>query len=206
MPKVLAQAGFSLADVYDVQGSIAGVDQLVTEEVHLVHEMGGTIFSERLGGAIIRATTGALNQSTTWDVITTGLPAGIWRVEGVYVQSDTAGRSDRAQVSLRDINAGREFPLFVWDATNDFQSDIRIIENGAAVGNDAALIQTSPVPNLPSLGIASGQRTQRVGEEIAFRGQTTAFGAGTITHTALIYIAFMRLRGVSSIGLPIPGW
>ena len=44
--------------------------------------------------------------------------------------------------------------------------------------------------------------------DIAFRGVTSAFGAGTVVLTALIHIAFTHLGGnvPSNFGLPVPGW
>ena len=45
MVKILSQAGISLADLYNVEGSIAGIEQLDTRELPIVHEMSGTIFS-----------------------------------------------------------------------------------------------------------------------------------------------------------------
>ena len=135
MTKILGQAGTSLADVYDIEGSIAGVDQLLSEEVTLEHEMGGVIFSERLIGSIERLTTGALVQNTSWD-LTLVTPPGIFRVLGVYVQADVGARSTRAQVSIRDPTSARELPLFIWDSANDLEQSIRIVENGGAVGND----------------------------------------------------------------------
>ena len=58
MPKILAQAGISLADVYDVEGSIAGTDELLSEDVSLVHEMGGHMMSERCRSFVVTLATG----------------------------------------------------------------------------------------------------------------------------------------------------
>jgi len=194
----------SLADVYNVEGSIAGIDRLESGEVSLVHEMGATIFSERLSGFIRRVVTAAELQSQTFDLTMTSLPAGPWRVLGVYVQAGDVGRTTRAQVSLRDPLSGREIPIFIWDVANDFESDIRIVENGSAASNDSALIQVSPAV-MPSLGIGGGQ-PQRVGTEIVLRGSTSAFGAGTVVITALVYLGLSHIGGISSRGLPIPSW
>jgi len=203
MTKVLAQAGISLADIYEVEGSIAGVDQLISEEVHLLHEMGGVIFSERLIGQLARVTTGAIAQNLSSDQ-TFEAPPDIYRVLGVYVQADVPGRTARAQVSLRDPTTGREIPIFVWDSTNDVETVIRLIEDGTLDDNASALVQTSPQV-MPSMGIGTGQRL-RVGEEIVFRPVSSGFGAGTVTITALVYLASSTVSGVGSHGLPIPAW
>ena len=205
MTKILSQAGNSLADVYDVEGSIAGIEQLETRELPIVHEMGSTVFSERLGGEIVRLATGDLLQSAAFDVILTSPPTGIWRVLGLIVLSDTTGRVDRAQVSLRDPGTGREMPIFVWQATPDIELAIRIVENNQAVTSMGTLrtVQTQ----VPNLAIAEGQ-PRRVGEEIVFRGSATAFGAGTVELIALLYLGVTELTqgAISSRGLPVPGW
>lgn len=204
MAKVLAQAGVSLADVYEVEGSIAGVDQLNTDEVHLSHEMGATIFSERLIGNLERLTTGALLQNISWD-LTVVLEIGLYRVLGAVVLSDSGGRVDRAQVSLRSVVSGREIPIFVWDTAVDNRKNIRIVEEGAAVNLEYMNVITPQV--MPTLGIPPPQQPgNNVGGEIVFRGLTTGFGAGDVTVTALIYVAFNAQTSISSRGLPIPGW
>lgn len=206
MPKVLAQAGTSLADIYDVEGSIAGVEEIDSREVHLLHEMGALLFSEQLVGRIERTTTGATPQNTTWD-LAIPLPAGltgVFRVLGVYVQTDLAGRVNNVQVSLRSVALGREVPVFLWDTTNDVESDVRIVDNDAAAAAAFALVQTTPQV-MPSLGVGLGQREQ-VGDEIVFRGLTSGFGAGNVIVVALVYLASLRTTAVSSVGLPIPGW
>jgi len=199
--KVLGQAGTSLADVYDVEGSIAGVEQLISAEVGLVHEMGHTLFSERASGAIRRLTSGDILQTITWDITIADLPAGLWRVLGVVVLMDT-DRINYAQVSLRSTSDGREMPLFVWDTANDASNIIRIVEDGT-LATWRALV--GPILQVPNLGIGTGQR-QQVGEEIVFRGQSTTFGAGTVEAVALVYLGLTHLAGVSSFGLPIPSW
>jgi len=202
--KVLGQAGTSLADVYDVEGSIAGVDQLNSEEVSLTHEMGATIFSERLQGFIFRLTSGATLQNLTFNIV---LPINlpIYRVLGVYVQIDTGARLTRVQVALRQTQGGREIPMFIWTTTNDIEQTILIVENGAAVGVDVALVQVSPGGTLPILGMGSDQPAL-VGDEIVMRGTTSGFGAGTVTCTALVYIANPQGVIQRAVGLPIPSW
>ena len=202
MAKILSRSGASLADIYDVAGSIAGIDCLETRELGIIHEMGATVASERFSSEIRRFDTGALNQNTTFDVVQTNLPAGIWRVLGIIVLANTNVRSLTAQVSLRDPTAGREVPVYVWDSTNDVQSVVRIVENGAAAANFESLVPAHV--RLPSIGVGAGQPLQV--SEIAFRGLTSGFGAGTVQHIALVHICFSQITGLSSRGLPIPSW
>jgi len=205
MAKILSQAGISLADIYDVVGSIAGVEELLSEEISLIHEMGSTVFSERLRGTIQRATTGALAQNVVWN-LTIPHPGGIYRILGVYVQADVSSRTQRAQISLRSVEQGREIPLFIWDSTgNDFQSSIQIVEEGAAVSTDSALIQISPQMGVPTIATGAGQPAA-VGDEIIFRGITGGFGAGTVTNVALIHMVSAESASFIAVGLPIPGW
>ena len=167
--------------------------------------MGGTIFSERLNGEMLRLTSGSILQSVNFDITITP-PEGIYRILGVYVQGDVGARTSAVQVSLRTVGSGREMPIFVWDDANanDVESNIRIVENGAAVSNDFALIQGTPQA-MPTLGIGAGQAS-RVGDEIIMRGSSLAFGAGNVEVVALVYVAQSTTTSVSSIGLPIPGW
>jgi len=201
--KVLGKAGVSLADVYDVKGSIAGVDQLNSEEVSLTHEMGATIFSERLQGFLFRLTSGDILQDISFDItLTINLP--IYRVLSVYVQADAGQRLTRAQVSLRQTQGGREIPMFIWAVNNDNESTIRIVENGAAVGIDSALIQVSPA-TMPIIGLGSDQPAL-VGDEIVLRGTSSSFGAGTVECVALVYIANPQGVIQRGVGLPVPSW
>ena len=204
MVKILSQAGISLADIYDVVGSIAGVERLLPEDVFLIHELGGTVASERLSGNVQRATTGAILQSIVWN-LTLPHPGGIYRILGVAVLADVTGRTARAQVSIRSIGTGREMPIFIWDTANDFTSNIVIAEDGGAAADQVALIQTSPQMGVPTLGIAAGQPAA-VGDEIVFRGASSAFGAGNVTLVALVYLASSETDAFIAVGLPIPGW
>jgi len=203
MVKILSRSGDSLADVYDVVGSVAGIEELRSEEVTLVHEMGQTLFSERLSGFIRRSTTGAITQSTFVDEVLTDLPNGITKVVGVQVFADDASRVDRMAVMLRSAVDGDEIPLWVWDGANNVT--VRFSDNGAAVATHEVLVP-SVITQLPSLLIGRHQ-PQRV-DEISLRGQATAFGAGNVTITMLVYIAFTHLAtfGLSSRGLPVPSW
>lgn len=203
--KILSQAGISLADVYDIEGSVAGLEELDVSEVKGVHELGGTIFSERLQGAIDRRTTGAIAQNTDWDIILTALGNIPTRILGVLVFTDDSARIGHATVSVRNPTEGRELPIFVWDSAEGVIT-IRMEDDGAGVANHVALANGGSlnITKLPSMLI--GTELPVTVDEMAFRGRTSAFGAGTVTITALIYRAFTQIGGISSYGLPVPSW
>jgi len=202
MTKILSQSGISLADTYDVQGSIAGIENLETENLPIVHEMGATVFSERVTGDVFRITTGVLLQSVDYNVVFSDLPIMPCRLLGVQVFSDTAARLARGAVNIRN-NAGREMPVWVWDQTNELAVDFS--DNGAAVASHEVLTPAPGFAQLPTMLFGTAQ--PRLGmSELALRGRTTAFGAGNVTVTALFFIAFPEQQGIPSIGLPIPSW
>lgn len=205
MPKILSQSGMSLADQYDIEGSVAGVDELVSEEVHLVHEMGAVMFSERFGAEMRRSHADAMLQSVTFDIVTTDFARTTIRILGVVVLTDNPARLQNCMVAIRDGTSGseREMPIFAWD-TNEASLDIRVQEDGAAVGSLSFLQNALDIGVLPSMLVGASQ--PRFVDQIAFRGQTTAFGAGTVDATMLLYIAFAEMGGLSSVGLPVPGW
>ena len=204
MVKILSRAGSSLADIYDVKGSIAGIDQLETRELPIVHEMGSTVFSERLSGFIRRSISASTAQNTAFDVVITDLPAGIYKIQRLAVLADnTAARTDNIQVSVRATNGGREVPIFVWNSTDNSQDVVRIVENAGVAGDEAYF--NPLLPFVPILCINDPQR-QVVGDEIVMRGTTSGFGAGTLAYTLLVYLAFTHVGGISSVGLPIPSW
>jgi len=208
LTKILSRAGVSLADVYDVEGSIAGIEELESREVSLVHELGGTIFSERAGAQILRATTGDILQSVAWDVLVPGLTAVPMRILGVVVTSDNGARVRRAQVSIRNLAAiagGRDFPIFCWADDTDTVVSIRWVNDGAAAGSESFLRQADHGPAAPNLIFGSDAR--RITPGIAFRGSALAFGAGTVEVIVEVYVAWAEVGGgVSSHGLPIPSW
>ncbi len=208
MVKILSQAGMSLADIYDIEGSIAGVEHLSSHEVQTVHEMGGTIAAERIGGFIARATTGAIAQSTAWNVLFTEFPPTPFRILGVSVMDNSGGTVSNCQISIKNnavITAGREIPIFVWDTTADSEVPVRWVNNGAAVTEFRDLRQAVPsVGGLPSMGFGDTSRMQT--PTLVFRGSTAAFGGGTAEVIAQVYGAWMELGGISSYGLPVPGW
>lgn len=203
MPKVLGQAGISLADQYDVKGSVAEIDQLLSSDVQLVHEMGATIFSERVSSTIRRRSAGTLSQSTSFDQVIVDLPVTPFKIMAVNVVANTAARMSHAVVSIRDPLSERECPIWYWNAVSDLEENMRWQDDGAAIAaqtllRPAALLQT-PVLMVGNLGPQSAH-------ELAFRGRTLAFGAGTVEPVLVVTIAFAALAGVSSYGLPIPSW
>lgn len=204
MVKILSQAGNSLADVYDVEGSIAGIATLETRELPIVHEMGATVFSERLTGSILRVATGDILQNATWDITTSDVGAvSFSRVLGCLVFTDSASRVSNVSVHIRDPLSGREVPIFAWDL-NEAALNLRMVDDGAAVATFEALSNALNVATLPSFLIGSQQRNRI--DTLVFRGLMTGFGAGTVFARALIYNIFSETEGISSRGLPVPGW
>lgn len=203
MVKILSRSGDSLADTYDVEGSIAGIDQLLSREVTLVHEMGATIFSERLTGGIVRLTSTALAQDTEWNIVFEVVTTTMSRVMGVLVFADVSTRIVSATVSLRDPATEREIPISIWDSSED-RVTVRMVDDGSAVTVFDAMVSAMNGPTLPNMMLGGAQRSPL--NEIAFRGLTTGFGAGDVTCTALIYLLHASVSGLSSRGLPVPSW
>ncbi len=204
--KILGQAGTSLADLYDVEGSIAGVERLDSEDVHITHEMGGTILSERLVAQNFQANTGALAASVAWN-INVSILGGHSRILGVQVISNQTDRVANAQLSVTTPPGGGsdDMPIFYWDQGADIEVPIRIMQN--AVVGTARVLKPTMVPLLPMLLI--GNEGPDGGNEgsfvISFRGSTNAFGAGTVVVTFIVYSVQPR-RGLSAKGLPLPSW
>lgn len=204
MAKILSKSGESLADAYDVQGSIAGIDELISREVSLVHEMGSTIFSERLNGQILRIATGAVAQNVNFDITVQNLPTTPLRVHAVTLFASVQARTSLASVSLRARNLDREVAVLAWDSGFDNEVSWRASDNGAAVGTHILLRPTGGYfPNGPNL---MGGGNVEVVNVIMLRGLTSGFGAGTVEIVASVYISFSALAGISSEGLPLPSW
>ncbi len=206
MSKILAQAGTSLADTYDVVGSIAGIDNLESQDVNLVHEMGATIFSERFAGVVRRLVTAAVAQNTAFDVVLASPNPAPSRILGITVHADVGARTNDVALFARDPVLGDEILLWNWFTTEDTMQTIRTVVAGAAAANEQLFKAISGSPgNVPSM-LTGGGQAQRV-SEIVLRGNTNGFGAGTVTITALVYLAFATdPTGLSSRGLPIPSW
>lgn len=203
MAKILSKAGDSLADVYDVEGSIAGVENLLSEEVNLVHEMGATISSERMAGVILTFPSGAISQSTSFNSnFNIGTNASALRLLGIRVFADATARVARAQVSVTDVPVGAQTDMPVWVWNLGTEEEIRVMRAGSVI--NATLLQPDEQPFLPNLLLGTNQASST--PLISLRGVTLAFGAGTVTLTVHIYFAFAQLGGVSSRGLPLAGW
>jgi len=199
--KTLTRSGSSLADIYDVVGSSVAVEQLRTEELPIVHEMGSTVFSERMSFAYRRAPLTGIAQNTDFDIVTTDLPNTPTRLLGVGVFTDDASRILRAAV-IASIPLGRELPLWVFDGTNFII--VRMRDSGT-VGNEEMLLP-SPATELTPNFVGGSAQPQTVAD-INLRGRTTGFGAGTVDIFGLYYLAFSQVGpGLSSRGLPVPGW
>ena len=201
MVKILSRSGDSLADTYDVQGSIAGIEQLRSDEVTLVHEMGSTFFSERFSTFLRVALSGTLNQGNGFGTFLTDLPSVPSRVLGVVVFADTAARIDNVSLAVRSEFSDREMPIWVWDQTTEV--DVRIDALGSGVVTRSMFIPL-PLQTLPTFAGGGGQ--PQIVEDLVFRGEAAAFGAGTVAVTALIYLAFSQIGGLSSRGLTVPSW
>jgi len=202
--KVLAQAGTSLADIYDVEGSIAGVEEIETREVQAVHEMGQAIFSERLRARVITTASAATAQSLNIDVaILAFADIPFIRVHGIFVFTSVTARLTRMAVMIEDaISAGNGLPIWVWDGNEE---SVRTSVGGSAV-NTISLDGMPQYSMLPSFMVGQTRRGQEVSPNLTLRGSTSAFGAGTVTVTCHTLISFPTLGGVSSRGLPVPGW
>jgi len=204
--KILSQSGDSLADMYEAEGSIAGIDQLITRELPIVHEMGATVFSERYRATFRRSTSGAINQSTAFNMVITNLPLEPTRLLGLAVISNNTGRVDRVAVMVRFPNTTtQDIPIWVWDGSTT--QNVEMDDNGGGVVTHGMFIGDahSMIPNM----IGGGGQSAAQMDAIACRGESTAFGAGTVTVTVLYYFAFappVGNIGSSSYGVPIPGW
>lgn len=204
MPKILSQSGISLSDVYDVEGSIAGIDELVSKDVSLIHEMGAAIHSERLVAQIHRVTTGALAQNATWDLVTATFQPVPARIVGCIAICNSPARIDHCTISVRDPNSERDIPIFAFDDQAAVDAvKIRVQENtGAVIATNALIPSLLTIPSM----IFGRPKTTGAVNEIAFRGLTTAFGAGTVATIMLLFFANAEQQGVSSHGLPLPSW
>ena len=203
MGKILTRSGATLADVYDIEGSIAGVEALLTENVTLQHEMGGTILSERLISETRIFQTGDLLQSVNFEVFE-GQPTVHSRIVALSVFADTASRIQRVMVGFFDGQTGGDTtnPIFSFETGtgSDFARVIRV-RIGGSLFNIGKLIPTDAV-TVPVFQVGAPVERQT----LSAIGTTTAFGAGTVQLTVIVTRVFPRLEGISSRGLPVPSW
>jgi len=202
MVKILSQSGNSLADIYDVKGSVAGIDQLETRELPIVHEMGATVFSERFSTTIRRTAATGVAQNTDINAVITNLPVMPTRLLSVGVISDDGSRILRLAIMARDPVANLEVPIWVYDAANFLP--INLTNAGAVTTFDSLLgnVQATMMPNMVG---GSAQQPDMV-SQLSLRGTTTGFGAGTVDVTAIFHLGFAFQRGLSSRGVPFPSW
>jgi len=200
VPKILAQSGTSLADVYDIEGSIAGVEELLSKDVHLSHEMGATIFSERIVARQFVIETGAIAQTITFNVSET-LEENA-RILGAVIGSNAAARVLRASLSVESTADLQDVPFYVWSSVTDGFAACQVLIAGAVLTLE--ILQPAVPPTVPNLLIGNTQRLPA--NTITLRGITTTFGAGTVQIRALVYLALPQVGGISSRGLPLPGW
>lgn len=204
MTRIQSTAGRSLADAYDVDGSTLSVEELNSREVHLVHEMGSTIFGERLTSFLLRGTSGGIAQSTDFNFTITGFPDAPMRILGVTVIADGQFVTNCA-VSIRDDVSNRETPIWIFDTGDDAFSRIRWDDSGAGVID--LFVMRPHVSLLPALLTRVGGAN--VMPNVVVRGTTSAFGAGTLTTVCLLHVARATTAGsggLSAAGLPIPSW
>lgn len=207
MAKILSKSGDSLADAYDVQGSVAGIDELQSRDVNLVHEMGATIFSERVHGAIQAMSSAGVAQNATWNIEV--LLPRVSRILNWVVFADVVSRVADAQLSLGDVAASNpiEVPFWSWDSVLDAERVVRLNFAGS-VSQEIMLIPALP-SGVPGQLLAFGTEQPDAGtavQRLAFRGTTLGFGAGSVIVTALIYHALSAVTRPSSRGLPLPSW
>lgn len=207
MSKILSQAGDSLADSYDVAGSIAGVDDLLTRDVSLLHEMGGTIFSERLTSQVLTISSGAVAQNTVFGGEYEDAADSPTRILGIQVLTSTASRVQLASVSILRSDGEQEQPIFVYDSDDDEEGLVRCTVSG---GSAATYGHLSPrLSAVPILMTRMGNSNTM--PDLKLRGLTAGFGAGTVQITALVLTAragpAVPVPGTpESHGLPIPSW
>jgi len=212
MPKVLGKVGDSLADVYDVEGSIAGVANLDSDNVGLVHEMGAAIFSERLSGRIFRMLIDDVLQSVVIGASFQDMPETAFRMTGfqVLVESGLVARITRLTASLIELDGGgiatQDIPFWSWDTVLGTSETVRIRDVGVNANFELLIPAPNNPPQLPQTltGLLQPERVNG----ITVKGLTAAFGAGDVDIICLAHILVANpvASGISSKGLPIPSW
>jgi len=194
----------SLADVYDIEGSIVGVENLAAEDVNLVHEMGSTIFSEQASGSVSLITTGPILQNITWN-LNLAMGGDIRRIFAVQVLADVAARVTHASININNVNPAGATEIPIWNWQTGVGGDVEKICRCELAGTIANLIRLeSGQPFAPTMTFGTDQ--PRATPRITFRGVTAGFGAGTVLVRALIYEGFAFTGALSVRGLPLPSW
>jgi len=204
--KVLSQAGISISDQYDFQGSSEGVREMEIEVVQAVHDLGPTMTSERMLGRIDRTITPVgLLQSVEIDMPLGALPEPISKVYGIQVFANNAGRTTNLAVHVANARGTiQEFPVWVWDETGETATEI--VMAGGATGSLTLLTPIGGIVIPQFLLVGAGQQLEV--STMVLRGNTSAFGAGTIFYTVLVYLAFPGVEGgaISTFGSSLPSW
>lgn len=200
--KVRGRAGTSLGAQYDVPGGSIELGEIDARDIHAVHGMAETMFSERLSAAILSDTSGAVNQSTAIDVpILAFTTQPITRILGFVVITSVTARIADLCISIQNAAAaGDEVPIWLWSGDED-AARLAV----AGVGINAILLVPDPdfslLPNT-MLGMTQPEQTPN----LTMRGNTTAFGAGTVTVIVHTLVMFANIEGLGSEGLPVPSW
>jgi len=207
--KILSQAGVSLADIYDVEGSIVGLEELDVTDIKGVHELGGTIHSERLVVFHLIADSTAISQSSNWEVSLGGFPDSINRVLSIFVIADGSAEVQNCSIAIRDPLSGIDHIIWAWDVLDDIEKRVRW-DDGGGTGADTALVPLGTAfGGAPNIIARTGAQASM--PTLVFHGATQAFGAGDVTTKALISVCRPDHGNPapgepSSHGLPIPGW
>jgi len=200
--KILSQGGRSLADMYDVVGSSAGIESLEAAEVTLVHEMGAVLFSERFNTTVRRFEQTGIAASATVGLGLSNMPAGITRIIGLQVFSDDASRLSNIVVSMHDAASLQETPFWVWSGNSRVG---RIVDDGS-VGNFDFLLPDPGATFIPTFTGGEGTQGPTMQSRLVLRGTATAFGAGTVDVFVAVVLAFQFAATVSSFGARVPSW
>lgn len=208
---VQAQAGFSLGDIYDVVGSVVGIRSLDMDEVKAVHELGATIFSERLNANLNMMDSTSILQNVSFNIELVGFRPDVpQRLLGVSVLSNTTARLTRASLSIRGQPAtSPELVFWAWDSAADPETEVRWSDNGAAVATFFMLTPLALSAIMPTMLIRLG--VGALMPSIFFRGTSSGFGAGNVRVRAILHFArpmppLVAAGDPSSHGLPLPSW
>jgi len=209
MPIIQGDAGSTLAANYDVEGSQISISELLAQDVNLVHEMGGQIFSERARILLVKFTSIATAASTPFVLEQGGIVDAPNRLLGFEAFGNNAGRVNNVSLAIRNTSTGREMPVWKWQTAVGEMTEIFVhwSDDGAAAGQTInyftdvpfaaqMLLRADLLGNMPSL---------------IMRGVTGAFGAGTqiVTGVATLLVPTSLNPGPgepSSHGLPMPSW
>lgn len=207
--KILSQAGTSLADIYDVEGSVVGLDALSVEEIQGVHELGGTIHSERLSVFHRNIASDDELQNVAFNTSMSGFPDSINRILGIFVVASVASRVAFVTLSIGDPATGREHIIWAWDETADAEGPVRWDDGSGAANISGLRTLAGPLGTQPNLLVRTGARWRM--PSMVMRGLTNGFGAGNVTVTAQIMLcrpdrSVTAPGDPNSRGLPIPSW